>query len=158
MQPWLPDQCEKSHIFRRIFYVFVTVTDIFRKGSRRRVIPQFEGPHVALILFSCRGSFSVVAGGAALADIATSEQRKSVPPDYRSSAGEIPCVRAISSHLRRQIELVSNGGKELEVQPIGPRPHRKLIEAPLRDDAKRVKIDKKPFSCSGFSVEGSQSF
>ncbi len=45
----------------------------------------------------------VVASSAALADLATPEQRKACTPDvYRLCAGEIPNVRAITACLRRQ--------------------------------------------------------
>ena len=45
----------------------------------------------------------VIAGGAALAEQGTPEQRKACTPDvYRLCAGEIPNVRAITACLRRQ--------------------------------------------------------
>ena len=52
----------------------------------------------------------VVASNAALADIATPEQKKACTPDvYRLCAGEIPNVRAITACLRRQKANLSEG-------------------------------------------------
>ena len=46
---------------------------------------------------------ALAASSAALADLATPEQRKACTPDvYRLCAGEIPNVRAITACLRRQ--------------------------------------------------------
>jgi hypothetical protein len=45
----------------------------------------------------------IVMSNAALADLATPEQKKACTPDvYRLCAGEIPNVRAITACLRRQ--------------------------------------------------------
>lgn len=45
----------------------------------------------------------IVTSNAALADLATPEQKKACTPDvYRLCAGEIPNVRAITACLRRQ--------------------------------------------------------
>jgi hypothetical protein len=45
----------------------------------------------------------VFASNAALADLATPEQKRACTPDvYRLCAGEIPNVRAITACLRRQ--------------------------------------------------------
>ncbi len=55
-------------------------------------------PAVALGLL-----LALCAGGAALAALATPEQKKACTPDvYRLCAGEIPNVQAITSCLRRQ--------------------------------------------------------
>lgn len=52
---------------------------------------------------------SVAASGAALADIATPEQKRACTPDvYRLCAGEIPNVRAITFCLRRQKSNLSD--------------------------------------------------
>ncbi|MDB5639596.1 MAG: hypothetical protein JWP51_4504 [Bradyrhizobium sp.] len=48
-------------------------------------------------------ALTLFTSGAALADIATPEQKKACTPDvYRLCAGEIPNVRAITACLRRQ--------------------------------------------------------
>ena len=48
-------------------------------------------------------ALTLLAGGSALADIATPEQKRACTPDvYRLCAGEIPNVRAITACLRRQ--------------------------------------------------------
>jgi hypothetical protein len=57
---------------------------------------------LALGLFLCL-FLGVFASNAALADLATPEQKKACTPDvYRLCAGEIPNVRAITACLRRQ--------------------------------------------------------
>ena len=52
--------------------------------------------------------FVLIAGGSAVAQQGTPEQRKACTPDvYRLCAGEIPNVRAIIACLRRQKSSLS---------------------------------------------------
>jgi hypothetical protein len=52
---------------------------------------------------------ALLSAGAALADLATPEQRRACTPDvYRLCAGELPNVRAITACLRRQKASLSD--------------------------------------------------
>jgi hypothetical protein len=70
------------------------------KFKRRWALATRANLALALTLFTT---------GAALADIATPEQKKACTPDvYRLCPGEIPNVRAITACLRRQRASLSD--------------------------------------------------
>ena len=72
----------------------------------RRTAPLFHGQRAAALGLL----LALIAGGTAIAQQGTPEQRKACTPDvYRLCAGEIPNVRAITACLRRQKSNLSVG-------------------------------------------------